>query len=110
MYLGEPNNKQMEVYIKNFKKNMVLGFISKSEKEIKEGTSSKTKGGLFMSHCKQFAFKTHYDEPMCVKIHDILKRMNKNRNTIKSKKRKAKKRDLIEMAMVQKIKDLNINS
>ncbi len=107
-YLGEPNNKQLEVYVKNFKKNMVLGFIKKAEKEIADGKSTKTRGGMFMKLCKEFAYKTNADEPLSVRVREIFKKINKNRNTVKSKKRKAKKREELQNNIVNKMRALNV--
>ena len=109
-YLGEPNNKQLEVYVANFKKNMVLGFVKKTEKELSEGLSTRTKGGHFMHLCKDFAFKTHKDDDVCVKVRDIFKRLNKGRNAAKSKRRKLRKQDMRTHMVVEGLRHLKVDA
>ena len=109
-YLGEPNNKQLEVYVANFKKNMVLGFIKKTEKDLSEGLSTRTKGGHFMHLCKEFAFKTHKDDDVSAKVRDILKRINKGRNAAKSKRRKQRKRDMQTHMVVEGLRNLRVDA
>ena|SRR3990167_1556507 len=109
-FLKEPRNKILEVYVRNLKKNMVLGFLVKTEKMLADGTSTRTKGGQFLNLCKEFAFKSNRDEPLSEKIRTILKKTNKNRNIIKSKKRKARKREQMHGMVVDKIRNLTIDN
>ena len=109
-YLGEPNNKQLEIYVKHLKKNMILGFLNKADKDIREGKSTKSKGGLFMQLVKEFVFKTNKDEDMCVKIRDIIKKVNKNRNAEKSRRRKQKRKEQLYGNVVKGMKQLKVDT
>ena len=108
-YLNEPNNKQLEVYVKHLKKNILLGFLGKADKAHTEGTVTKSRGGLFFSYCKEFVNKTNRDEEICVRIRDLLKKLNKNRNVVKSKKRKQKKREMM-YGMVEGFKNMQLEA
>ena len=107
-YLKETNNKQIEIYITNLKKNIVLGFIKRTEKEMKEGTITRSKGGQFIKNCKEFVFETHQDDKMCIKIREILKKINKKRNVEKSKKRKQRKKDLKFGMVVSGLREMDV--
>ena len=109
-FLREPNNKILDIYVKNLKKNMILGFLVKGEKMLTDGTSTRTKGGQFMALCKEFVYKTNKDEPISEKIRTILKKTNKNRNIIKSKKRKARKREQMQNMVVEKMRNLTVDN
>src|SRR3990167_8799099 len=67
-FLKEPRNKILEVYVRNLKKNMVLGFLVKTEKILADGPSPRTKEGKFLTLCKEFAFKRNRDEPLLRKF------------------------------------------
>ena len=107
-FLHEPQNKQLDIYLKNLKKNIILGFMCKAEKEVLESITEKSKGGRFLQLAREFVSKTHKDEEFCVKIRDILKKTNKNRNKEKSRKRKMRKRDQQFGNTVDKIRDMQV--